>query len=110
MLFFFFQAEDGIRDIGVTGVQTCALPILGVRRLSVGRLAPSEQVLQGYVAPAPALELGEGDVHGDLLGPGGETTLSSKGVQVVGYLDQRLLGEILGVGVYATSIATQARP
>src|SRR3712207_3125105 len=25
--FFFFQAEDGIRDIGVTGVQTCALPI-----------------------------------------------------------------------------------
>src|SRR3712207_1710884 len=28
-IFFFFQAEDGIRDIGVTGVQTCALPILG---------------------------------------------------------------------------------
>src|SRR5947209_12150445 len=27
--FFFFQAEDGIRDIGVTGVQTCALPICG---------------------------------------------------------------------------------
>ena len=24
---FFFQAEDGIRDIGVTGVQTCTLPI-----------------------------------------------------------------------------------
>src|SRR5438270_963553 len=26
--FFFFQAEDGIRDLTVTGVQTCALPIL----------------------------------------------------------------------------------
>src|SRR5256885_9398402 len=26
-LFFFFQAEDGIRDYKVTGVQTCALPI-----------------------------------------------------------------------------------
>src|SRR3712207_9414387 len=26
-MFFFFQPEDGIRDIGVTGVQTCALPI-----------------------------------------------------------------------------------
>src|SRR5256884_7039228 len=25
--FFFFQAEDGIRDVAVTGVQTCALPI-----------------------------------------------------------------------------------
>ena len=27
-LVFFFQAEDGIRDTSVTGVQTCALPIL----------------------------------------------------------------------------------
>jgi len=27
-IFFFFQAEDGIRDFHVTGVQTCALPIL----------------------------------------------------------------------------------
>src|SRR2546430_11621899 len=27
MIFFFFQAEDGIRDLTVTGVQTCALPI-----------------------------------------------------------------------------------
>src|SRR5258707_6034684 len=27
---FFMQAEDGIRDIGVTGVQTCALPILSI--------------------------------------------------------------------------------
>src|SRR5256885_5968322 len=31
MLFFFFQAEDGIRDYKVTGVQTCALPICGTR-------------------------------------------------------------------------------
>src|SRR2546426_2452403 len=28
LVFFFFQAEDGIRDYKVTGVQTCALPIL----------------------------------------------------------------------------------
>src|SRR5256886_2800698 len=28
--FFFFQAEDGIRDLTVTGVQTCALPILNL--------------------------------------------------------------------------------
>src|SRR5688500_19123563 len=28
LIFFFFQAEDGIRDYKVTGVQTCALPIL----------------------------------------------------------------------------------
>src|SRR6266567_7373795 len=30
VLFFFFQAEDGIRDLTVTGVQTCALPICEV--------------------------------------------------------------------------------
>src|SRR5437870_9302076 len=30
MFFFFFQAEDGIRDGHVTGVQTCALPILRI--------------------------------------------------------------------------------
>src|SRR3990170_5424642 len=36
--FFFFQAEDGIRDDLVTGVQTCALPISsGSRRRTVGR-------------------------------------------------------------------------
>src|SRR2546422_8216743 len=36
--FFFFQAEDGIRDVAVTGVQTCALPIFdGVKtRLFLG--------------------------------------------------------------------------
>src|SRR5690606_40560370 len=31
-LFFFFQAEDGIRDFHVTGVQTCALPISSRQR------------------------------------------------------------------------------
>src|SRR5947209_1596480 len=35
MWFFFFQAEDGIRDIGVTGVQTCALPISARRHRDV---------------------------------------------------------------------------
>src|SRR2546429_5527464 len=33
--FFFFQAEDGIRDVAVTGVQTCALPIC-YQRLDFG--------------------------------------------------------------------------
>src|SRR6266478_7193018 len=38
---FFFQAEDGIRDLTVTGVQTCALPILDEELR-----APSEEVLE----------------------------------------------------------------
>src|SRR5256886_11167288 len=35
---FFFQAEDGIRDLTVTGVQTCALPIWGGGRVRLDRL------------------------------------------------------------------------
>src|SRR5207302_2312786 len=41
---FFFQAEDGIRDFHVTGVQTCALPILAARSSMT-------------VAPAAVIEL-----------------------------------------------------
>src|SRR2546428_6552184 len=33
--FFFFQAEDGIRDLIVTGVQTCALPIFEFARPTI---------------------------------------------------------------------------
>src|SRR5699024_8621670 len=36
--FFFFQAEDGIRDRNVTGVQTCALPIWGSVTMNTRRL------------------------------------------------------------------------
>src|SRR5256886_10123328 len=38
---FFFQAEDGIRDLTVTGVQTCALPISNVVLLNPGRGGPA---------------------------------------------------------------------
>src|SRR2546430_10452592 len=37
MIFFFFQAEDGIRDLTVTGVQTCALPICTLADLFDGK-------------------------------------------------------------------------
>src|SRR5437773_3780193 len=47
LLFFFFQAEDGIRDRDVTGVQTCALPIL---RASPGRARGSPPP-EGRCAP-----------------------------------------------------------
>src|SRR5205807_4629847 len=39
--FFFFQAEDGIRDYKVTGVQTCALPILFGRYAGFTALLPT---------------------------------------------------------------------
>src|SRR2546430_10101043 len=78
--FFFFQAEDGIRDLTVTGVQTCALPIsyflttqwLDLRyafglmpwvegvaggallMAACGRLAPRSVVNQPPLTPLPA--------------------------------------------------------
>src|SRR2546429_4381820 len=38
LFFFFFQAEDGIRDVAVTGVQTCALPIFRAASTQYGML------------------------------------------------------------------------
>src|SRR5206468_11813586 len=54
IFFFFFQAEDGIRDLIVTGVQTCALPI----SFDVAHAEP------GHRAPPPgAVEEGEAQHH-----------------------------------------------
>src|SRR5438309_4582586 len=47
-VFFFFQAEDGIRDGTVTGVQTCALPISSSR----GRNCPSVHWIGGVLGIA----------------------------------------------------------
>src|SRR5436309_11293109 len=44
MFFFFFQAEDGIRDFHVTGVQTCALPILILLFCVIGVYSESSNV------------------------------------------------------------------
>src|SRR5699024_11822469 len=41
--YFFFQAEDGIRDRNVTGVQTCALPIWGLGSYDTKRLIEAAQ-------------------------------------------------------------------
>src|SRR5689334_24606985 len=53
LVFFFFQAEDGIRDGTVTGVQTCALPISGAdddeRRLFLGLLGDGHRDRRGFV-------------------------------------------------------------
>src|SRR6266487_1180686 len=81
VFFFFFQAEDGIRDGRVTGVQTCALPILvlspiGSQGFLLGRgnLEASPEVLRrigtrnliavatpGKLAMTPVLRVDTGD-------------------------------------------------
>src|SRR5256886_7042402 len=50
--FFFFQAEDGIRDLTVTGVQTCALPILlSIRKKQLAKFRSLFCLLQQKIFP-----------------------------------------------------------
>src|SRR5438046_10585906 len=66
-MFFFFQAEDGIRDWSVTGVQTCALPI--------SRVSANKAFLPGITRGNPAAGRAEfiADEEGgvDVAQPGG---------------------------------------
>src|SRR2546430_6573371 len=57
---FFFQAEDGIRDLTVTGVQTCALPIFPERALHRLRKARERRGKRAQHGGEDALELLEG--------------------------------------------------
>src|SRR2546429_5715618 len=79
--FFFFQAEDGIRDVAVTGVQTCALPIFHygdaselVTRFQAGLPFPLTQAQRRVIAeiaadlsrPHPMNRLLQGDVGSEI--------------------------------------------
>src|SRR5207249_8193259 len=62
---FFFQAEDGIRDRNVTGVQTCALPIFGFHNIScrgnaTGAVVAVVAMATGAVPGKELRALGEG--------------------------------------------------
>src|SRR2546422_6999525 len=68
--FFFFQAEDGIRDVAVTGVQTCALPICrplaGQDTICTGVLtnsgsSSSSSTVQAVIRVAPAVPFPVGE-------------------------------------------------
>src|SRR5256886_7367303 len=67
--FFFFQAEDGIRDLTVTGVQTCALPIL-VQGLGGAIMSPAALSLltTSFQGKDRAKALG---IYGSIGGAGG---------------------------------------
>src|SRR2546427_7181083 len=68
-MFFFFQAEDGIRDLTVTGVQTCALPICdsglpGVQGRSPLRGDPHHLSGLSQGLPDPRRDPGDADQRG----------------------------------------------
>src|SRR2546429_4570802 len=61
-VFFFFQAEDGIRDVAVTGVQTCALPIY-LARDAAELIEVDYEALPAVADPGKALAKGAPAVH-----------------------------------------------
>src|SRR5690349_22045297 len=60
--FFFFQAEDGIRDLYVTGVQTCALPISADRMARAQVLANESGAVLVPPYDHPVIISGQGTV------------------------------------------------
>src|SRR5256885_8752011 len=81
-VFFFFQAEDGIRDYKVTGVQTCALPIsqaLADVQERAAWAAASACVLHAEGRHAEAVGLGERTIElGETLGIDGQDAKRSE--------------------------------
>src|SRR5712675_3590210 len=61
--FFFFQAEDGIRDVAVTGVQTCALPICAARLADSG----ADRAAALWARPGTGQSLDRRGIPGALL-------------------------------------------
>src|SRR2546422_4574275 len=66
---FFFQAEDGIRDVAVTGVQTCALPISleEILKETYGVIVYQEQVM-AIANKAGGFSLGQADLMRRAMG------------------------------------------
>src|SRR5206468_8870676 len=97
--FFFFQAEDGIRDLIVTGVQTCALPIChtgkGITAVGNGTLTITA------TGGASSIDVSSTalDLTGQILGAGTIATVNSSGGVKIGRASCRERVEISVGGV-----------
>src|SRR6266498_4603634 len=92
--FFFFQAEDGIRDADVTGVQTCALPISAVLAAVAGDVVGG----LGQLPLGPGVTTVAGPGHHDRFGEGvGAALLAAEGRHAdVDVPEERAGGGVVG--------------
>src|SRR5690606_40825538 len=81
VIHFFFQAEDGIRDFHVTGVQTCALPIW-VRAM----LRRAQETGEAFASVHRIMDAHGREKHLVLLGQGRRERESGEVVKLMGYV------------------------
>src|SRR5690554_3467628 len=84
IIFFFFQAEDGIRDADVTGVQTCALPIWNIAPIVPPKIS-FKLVFANSI---------ERMIDRHAVQPGAEGGLAPESIQLFINLDEYLLGQV----------------
>src|SRR5690606_979846 len=82
--FLFFQAEDGIRDFHVTGVQTCALPIFGAEVVQIGLGDPNHGTWKEGPRFSQALEDSGLELSGTMIGYAGEDYTTPATIQRTG--------------------------
>src|SRR3712207_2981101 len=109
LVFFFFQAEDGIRDIGVTGVQTCALPIFagGLLIGLLGRRVADREVATGTIL---ALATALGVLFASLASANAGTTTSVLFGNLLAISRDQLIVYGLFTALVVATLAVLARP
>src|SRR2546429_4640790 len=89
---FFFQAEDGIRDVAVTGVQTCALPILAERFSEMENSSvPSKVTLEERLKEYPELKAKIETLLGIIENAGGD-------IEKAAEAERRIIEELRQMG------------
>src|SRR5258708_30758029 len=87
-MLFFFQAEDGIRDDLVTGVQTCALPISILNNEDIKgdiKIQMTERAMEGFLKAKDVMKV--------IVGPKMQARFTQKGIRNVLRSEERRVGK-----------------
>src|SRR5215467_13619253 len=101
--FFFFQAEDGIRDYKVTGVQTCALPISGEQLLGTHDFLAFGDVPGGRESSVRRLDQAEARRDGETV------TVDLRATAFLKHMARSISGTLLRAGTGAITAAETGR-